>query len=193
MIVGNVACNKICLIGFSLHTFTLEKRCRNVKNIHNLLNKIDYVLALISASTIVVMMGWIFIDVILRYFFNRPLVGTIEITGEYFLIIIVFLAVSFTQKEKGHVNVDLVQSKISKQAKRYLSIISNVIALVVFILLGFHNLMEGVKKFQFDVRSVGLLDYPIGPAFIIIFIGITFLSIRLFVETILLIQNRTDI
>lgn len=157
------------------------------------LNKIDYSLAFISAATIMLMMIWIFTDVILRYFFNSPLVGTAEVTGEYLLVIIVFLSISYTQMEEGHVSVDLLQRKLSMRMKKIFRVTTNIISFFIFILIGFSNLKVGLEKFENNIQSVGMLDYPIGPAYIIIFIGVMLMSIRLLLDSIMVLQNKKNI
>lgn len=156
------------------------------------LNKIDNFLAYISSAIIFVMMGWIVLDVTLRAAFNRPITGTLELTGEYFMVIIVYFAISYTFKENGHVSVDFLKHKFSKGTKRILGLISNLLALSVFIILGINNFLRGLEYFSNDIRSVGLLDYPLAPALMVITLGILTLSIRLLFDTINIIRNTKE-
>ncbi len=156
------------------------------------LDKVDNFFSIISGGTIFLMMVWIFLDVILRYFFKKPIVGTMEITGEYILVIIVFLAISFTQKQNEHINVDILYRNFSKGVKKILGIISNLPALCVFIILGINNFQEGLKYISNDMRSVSLLDYPLAPALMIISFGILLLSVRLLLDSIQILRNKKE-
>src|SRR4051812_3269345 len=100
------------------------------------IDKVDHVLAYISAITIFVMMAWIVLDVILRTVFHTPIVGTIEIIGEYFMAFIVYFAISYTLKHNEHVSVDFLQGKFSKKVKKVSAIFTNLVALMIFIILG---------------------------------------------------------
>lgn len=156
------------------------------------LDKVDYFLMYISAGTIFLMMLWVFVDVLMRYFFNSPIPGTMEITGEYLLPIIAFLGISYTQKHNGHVNVDLLYGKFSKGTKRIVGLFTNLVALLLFIILGINNFQEGLKYFARNVKSVGLLDYPLAPALMIISFGILILCIRLVVDSINILRNKKE-
>lgn len=64
-----------------------------------------------------------FIDVFLRYFFNSPISGTIEIT-EFFMVIVFFTSVSYTQWTGGHIVMDVVTAKLSQPAQDKLMIVT---------------------------------------------------------------------
>ena len=57
-----------------------------------------------------------FVDVILRYIFNRPMEGQTDIT-EVVLILAVYLAISHTYNMKSHVTVDLVTTSLSPKPR----------------------------------------------------------------------------
>jgi TRAP-type C4-dicarboxylate transport system permease small subunit len=138
------------------------------------------------------MMVWIFIDVALRTAFNSPITGTLEITGEYLMPIIVYFAISYTQKHKGHVNVDLLEQKFSINLKLITRIFSNLCALFIYLLLGINNFQQALESFATDTRSSSLLKYPLGPALIFISVGILLFSLRLLVDSINLIRNKNE-
>lgn len=161
-----------------------------MKLIYRWLNKTDQWLAYLAAAAIFVMMIWVCLDVILRALINRPIVGTMEFTGEYLMVIITYFAISFTFKENGHVSVDLFMHKFSKGTKKIFGLISNLVACYIFIIVGYSNFIEALEFFEKDIRSASLLKYPLGPALIIISFGIFLLSIRLLIDSILLMFNK---
>lgn len=163
-----------------------------MKLLNRWLDKVDYFMGFISAGTLFLMMIWIFVDVIMRYFFNNPITGTIEITGEYLLPIIVYLAISYTHKQNGHINVDLLYYKFSKGTKRVVGLFTNVVGLLLFIILGISNFLEGLNYFAKDIQSVSLLDYPLAPAMMIISFGILLICIRLVFDSINILRNKKE-
>lgn len=64
-----------------------------------------------------------FIDVFLRYFFNSPISGTIELT-EFFMVVVFFTSVSYTQWTGGHIVMDVVTAKLSQPAQDKLQIVT---------------------------------------------------------------------
>jgi len=65
----------------------------------------------VSATAILLLFLLVVVDVVGRYFFNRPISGSNDI-GELLLVPIAFCAVGFTQLMKEHVRVTLIHSKL---------------------------------------------------------------------------------
>lgn len=156
------------------------------------LNKLDQFFAYISAAAIFVMMVWIFLDVVLRTTVNKPITGTMELTGEYFMVLIVYFAISYTLKHNGHVKVDLFEHKFSRGAKRVFGLISNGLAVVVMVVLGINNFSKAIEFIEKDIRSVGLLNYSLAPAMMIISLGILVFSLRLVIDSINIILDKKE-
>src|SRR5690606_15039214 len=113
--------------------------------------------------------------------------------GEYLLIIIVFFSISYTQKMGGHISVGLLVHKFSDGAKRIIKIFTNLLALLLIGALATTNYQKAMTFFERDVRSESLLHYPLAPAYLIIFIGLTLLALRLLLESINLILEKKQI
>lgn len=141
--------------------------------------KIEKICLVLSASTLFVMMIWIFADVIMRYFFNSPIAGTMEITGEYFMVVIVYLGISYTLKHKGHVKVDLLESKLPNHIRLSLAVFKDVLVLSILGLMLVSNISLFFDYFERRIVSVGSLEYLIAPTFLIMAAGVLMVSIRL--------------
>ncbi|WP_165820844.1 TRAP transporter small permease [Pueribacillus theae] len=161
-------------------------------HITSLFNRIEKILLATSAFTLLVMMLWIFTDVILRFFLNRPIPGTIELTGEYLMVLLVYLSLSYTYKVDGHVKVTMFEEKFSINIKKITTFITNLLAAFFFIYISILNFLNGLEHFQMGIKSSGVLNYPLAPAFMIISLGLLTISLRLLIECIaILIQQNT--
>ena len=158
----------------------------------NILTKTDRFITNISAITIFIMMMWIVVDVVLRSVFHMPISGTIEITGEYLLVIIVYLSISYTYKEGGHVSVELLENKFSEGVKKVVKLITNLLAIAAFAFLGVANFQKGLDYFAADIRTTSLLNYPLAPALMIITLGVFLLVINLILETVAILRGRKE-
>jgi len=161
-----------------------------LKYLNKFLTKTDEFISKISAITIFIMMMWIVIDVVLRSVFNAPISGTIEITGEYLLLIIVYLSISYTYKEGGHVSVELFENKFSGGIKKVVKLFTNLLTIIVFVLLGIANFQKGLDYFASDIRTTSLLNYPLAPALMIISFGVFLLVINLILESIDILRGK---
>ena len=75
-----------------------------------------------------------FVDVFMRYVFNNPIKGVLEIT-EVIMICAIFLAVASTYNEKGHVCIDVITEKLKGKAKLITEFITNLISACVLVIV----------------------------------------------------------
>ena len=164
-----------------------------MRTITNIFETVDKILFAISGFTMFVMMLWIFIDVMLRAFFNSPLTGTIEITGEYLMVLMVYLSLSYTHKYNGHVKVTFLEDRFSKKVKSIITFILNIFAAFLFIMIGSLNFKEGLSYMEQNITSVGILGYPLAPALFIISIGTIMIAIRLLLQCALIALSKESL
>jgi len=67
--------------------------------------------AIVGVYGLLFMTGMITVDVILRYFFAKPLMFGVEYSG-YLLVFIVYLALGYTARVGGHINADFVVRRL---------------------------------------------------------------------------------
>lgn len=96
-----------------------------------ILRKIPDVFGGLSA---VLMVGiWVMMtaELVARNIFSSPILGVSEI-AVYLYVTAAYFGFSFTQKEKGHICVDLLYDRLGERAKQIVSVISYVLCDVLF-------------------------------------------------------------
>ena len=88
----------------------------------------------VSATTLFLMMSLTFCDVIGRYLLNKPIEGASDIT-ELMMVLIVFLAMAYTQICKGHVQVDLLFVRMPKRIQAILETVYSIFSAGILILI----------------------------------------------------------
>jgi TRAP-type transport system small permease protein len=142
-------------------------------------NKVDQILAYFASFALFSMMILIFINAFSRFLLNKPVTGVIEFTGEYLMVIIVFLTLSFTHKNDGHVKVDILQKFLPEKVKPLLSVIVKLLSTAIFLILTYTTYLLFIRHLNQDIRSVSSLAYPLTPAVFMICFGSFIMSIRL--------------
>lgn len=124
------------------------------------------VLYTVSALVVGIMMLITFIDVAGRYLFNRPVVGTYEIT-EILMGLMIFGALPLVTYEKGHISVDFITNILPKKIKYVRTIIFNLIGSILCGILAWqawlranHLVMVGEKTMELDI-SWGVIAYGV--------------------------------
>jgi TRAP-type C4-dicarboxylate transport system permease small subunit len=79
------------------------------------LERLETALNLLSALILFVLVFYVTAEVAMRYLFNRPLPGHLEMT-QLMIAPAVFLALSYVQARRGHVGLDLLHEHLSPRA-----------------------------------------------------------------------------
>ena len=78
-------------------------------------------MALAAGWVLVALMAYTVIDVLLRYVFNRPFRGSLEIT-EFAMALIVFLGIAYCGWLGGHVAVDIFERPLENPRLRFIPV-----------------------------------------------------------------------
>lgn len=93
-------------------------------------DRLEDALAVAAGALIVFALVSVGVDVVSRYFFNRPLSWVFEVT-EYILLFVPCLGMAWLARHDGHVIVDIATSRMPPRARtRLASVVAAVTALV---------------------------------------------------------------
>ena len=131
-----------------------------------------------AAAGVVILTLMITLNVIMRYFFNRPLKGVDEVSA-YLFVMMSYLGFAYAMRLGRHINVDLVTRQLPRRANDILEVVTSLIGLaVIAVLFRFawklfmHNWREGVI-------SSGVLGTPLWIPQSFLWIGLTFLGLEI--------------
>jgi TRAP-type C4-dicarboxylate transport system permease small subunit len=140
----------------------------------------DRVLDTLGYATGVIIVGTILavcVNVIMRYVFNRPIVGVEEISA-YLLLYVTFLGAAWLLRMDGHVRVDVFLVRVRPRTRSVLSIISSLLGILVFGVITLYGVKVTWAHFASRAYFGTILEFPKGPVFIVIPLG----SLLLFLE-----------
>jgi len=97
--------------------------------------------------------------VVMRYFFNSPIVWVIDIT-EYAMLFITFLGTAWVLKKEAHVIMDLIIDRLSYRGRRIAILITSVAASVVCLIITWYGVAVGLDWYNINYYYQGALDIP---------------------------------
>jgi C4-dicarboxylate transporter DctQ subunit len=142
---------------------------------------IRYIENVLLAICGVIFMVMIFLgtaDVLGRYIFNSPVLGTQEIM-QVMMGAIVMLGWAYTQKEDGHIKVELITNMFPPKTRYVLGLIMSILALGLFVTIGYKS--WGIALANFDRRFL-VVDFPSGPFYFLVPVGAFFLCLEFIVS-----------
>jgi TRAP-type transport system small permease protein len=131
------------------------------------------------ACVVLGLMGLIIVlNVIGRYFFKSPILGTVEMV-EFMMVVIVFLAIPFTDLHRSHVSVDIFTSRFSNRAKLILISINAFLCLIIAGVITYQAIVEATYYLKHMGERTTLLEIPFAPFRLIMVLGFFLLCLTL--------------
>jgi TRAP-type C4-dicarboxylate transport system permease small subunit len=109
------------------------------------------------------------VDVCLRYIFNQPIPGSFEIT-EFIMPILVTFGFAYCALEKGHVQVELLVSRLSKRGQALMNSVASLIFFGLFALITWQSWLRVKGMMHVGQMSI-VLDIPVYPFVLTIAVG----------------------
>jgi TRAP-type transport system small permease protein len=145
------------------------------------LRVLEYVLLSGSVVIIVGVMLFVAAEVLMRYVFNAPIPGHLE-GSELLMPLIVFLALSYTQATHGHVGMDLVLDALPRTARRYATIATMLISIMICSVLAYFSFKNAYQLWLYDDVTMTPPYFPTWPAAAAIPLGYSLISIRMYLQ-----------
>lgn len=142
----------------------------------------------LALITLIAMMMLTTTDVFLRYFFDRPILGSIELV-ELMMVSVAGLSLAWCTLRGGHIRVDLLIGLFSKKTNRILDFINYIFTAVICGLMVpslIWRYLEGVKM---DARTY-VLRLPEGPFTLLLCFGWLLMFTVLIVKIVQSISER---
>ena len=148
------------------------------------LNKSGYIfdrviggMAFLAAIILVFVLLSVCLEVVLRYFFNRPTIWVVELS-EYSMLFLAFLTAAWLLKEEGHVKIDVVLTQVKPGTQAILTVITSILAAIACVIVAWYvGKIAWVHLVRWDLTPT-LLRLPKGALMSIIPIG----SFLLFIQ-----------
>ncbi|MFC1979596.1 TRAP transporter small permease [Chloroflexota bacterium] len=103
--------------------------------------RVSAVVGGIAAVLLVAMMVITGVDVVLRYFFNRPLIGGFEVNA-FLMVLVVFFGLAYTLVKRGHVSINLLVSRFGHRTQAIINSITSLMAVGLFSLISWQTVLQ---------------------------------------------------
>lgn len=134
-----------------------------------ILNPLTRVVFYMGIICLTIMMFLTAVDVIGRYFFNSPILGSFEIT-QSLMVILMATSIGYCGMMKGHIDIDLVAGRLSQRAQSILGCITTFLGVALFGLITWQTFVYIGDNIASNVASA-VLQIPAWPFVLIVAIG----------------------
>jgi TRAP-type C4-dicarboxylate transport system permease small subunit len=121
-------------------------------------------LCFIAGIALLWMMVQVTLDSIMRYVFNSPLPGTVELISAYHMMIVVFFALPYVTRRRGHILVTMFTRKLPPRIIDGLERVVNVLTIIVLIAIiwmtGNEAIFRTIEREGWDAGNVVVSVWP---------------------------------
>jgi TRAP-type C4-dicarboxylate transport system permease small subunit len=139
--------------------------------------KLTNVLIAIGAAMLSLMMFLTALDVGLRYIFNSPLSGALELV-EYMMAIIIPFSIAYCEFQKRHVAVELIMGRFPPKVRWVTGVITGIFSVFFIFILTWQSILEIIEIYHSKLTSAVLL-IPTWPFVIPVALGIGLFALLL--------------
>ena len=143
-----------------------------------IIDRILDVTAVVGGCMVVFQMLIVCLEVILRYFFNRPTTWVTEISS-YILVWVPFLCVAWVEKRNQHIRMDLLYGTLGPKARSVFDTVHASVTIIVCIVIFWYGLKVIAEFYQEGTRTQSFLMLPQWPVTAIIPFSLLLLCVEL--------------
>ena len=152
-----------------------------MKQLNAWIEKLALALLLLGALGMIVSMLLGFADVVGTKFLGWPVPGTLEVT-ESTMVLIVFGALAYTQRLRGHIRVEIFYTERGPRAKAFMDIVTHLVAIAYFGLIAWQGANEAIYSLQIGEATMGTIRFPLFPARALLVAGTWLLLLQLLID-----------
>ena len=140
-----------------------------------IVSKLSMVMAYGAVSALLAMACVTFADVILRYFFNSPISGAVEIIV-CLMGLLVFLGLALVTLENGHIRVDVMPNLLSARLRSIADVLAHCLSFIITGLIAWRVTLVAIDKVE-SREVTQVFELPIwGVAIVAAFGTVVFLA-----------------
>ena len=147
----------------------------------------------VAGACMVAMMVHIFLDVLLRGLFNKPLTGTLEIVSSYYMVAVSFLPLAALELSRDMVFVEVFTARMSAEWRRAMDAFARLLALGAMTLIAVSAAKYAWKQtLRGEFMDVVFFDLLIWPTRWIAAIGFALAALAALVVLVWTLRGRLD-
>jgi len=133
----------------------------------------------IASLDLLVLTGLTTADALGRYLLNSPIPGTGEIIEDYFMIALIFLPLSYSFMQEGHVHVTMIEQFFPTRMKFLIGKFNLLLSFGLFALIALAGWRGFAEAWRIDEISTSSVGYPMWPCYAMVPIGCALLCLRI--------------
>jgi C4-dicarboxylate transporter, DctQ subunit len=142
--------------------------------------RLESALTLVGGIVIFLLVFLATANVLGRWFFSLPISGYIDWV-EQAMAFFAFLGIAYTQREGGHIRMDMLVANIHGRPLWFTEFLSTLLMLFVTLVLIYGSFLHFLRSYQIGDSSLDI-NLPTWPAKLVVPVALTMLALRLLLQ-----------
>jgi TRAP-type C4-dicarboxylate transport system permease small subunit len=142
-------------------------------------------MAIAAGWVLMALMAYTVIDVVLRYVFNHPFRGSLEIT-EFAMALIVFLGIAYCGWLGGHVAVDIFERPLENPKLRFVPVILTFVSALLFAAIAWLTAGDAINASH---RISNMMRWPHWPFQAVVAFGAAMYAVVLLIQCVNMVRK----
>ena len=151
-----------------------------LSRIDRLYYRLEKWLALLGGIVIMLLVLLATVNVLGRWIFSLPISGYIDWV-EQAMAFMAFLGIAYTQRQGGHIRMDILVSHLHGRRLWFTELLSTVLMLLVTLVLIYGSWLHFLRAWQIGDSSLDI-NLPTWPAKLVVPVALTVLALRLLLQ-----------
>jgi TRAP-type C4-dicarboxylate transport system permease small subunit len=143
-------------------------------------NPLSYILLYVGAVILTAMMVLVAVAVIMRYVFNNPILGDLEVIT-FMLVGLISFSLAYCAVMKGHVSVTVLVTRLPYRAQVIISFFMNLITLGFIVMIAWYSVEQAIVLWRRSAATI-IFKVPIFPFALVLAFGSGVFALVMVVE-----------
>jgi TRAP-type C4-dicarboxylate transport system permease small subunit len=145
------------------------------------LDRCERVLTLVAALATFCMMLLTTADAAGRYLFNRPILAAYELTTNYLMVAVIFLAMPYAYRQGANIRVTFLVERLGRTSRLVIDHAVQIISILYCAALVFAT-FEQARHILITRTTFATLDLPLWPGYMVVSLGLFLTTLMMLVD-----------
>ncbi|TQM11201.1 TRAP transporter small permease [Pseudonocardia kunmingensis] len=146
-------------------------------------------LLVVTGTTVLVLMLHVVANALSRSFLNRPLEGTLEYVGNWYLPVVVLLGLAVAQQRRQHIEARLLFDRAPRSIQIEFQLFTYLLLIALSLIIAWYSYVEAWRNLGVGLTA-GVSGVVIWPVTFAVPIGFLLFAIQLLIDGVLLVQSK---
>lgn len=154
---------------------------RPARKVLGAINRGSSVLMAVSGIALVIMLGLVASDVLLRNLFGVAVTGVSEYVSQWMMPATILFAMAFTERKKDHIRVTIVEDSMMDRPQQVFAVLGQSLAVIVSVILAWGSLNLSIESMDLrETVPMGTGELAVWPIKLIIVAAWIWMAVQAF-------------